>query len=115
MATIVRPFPEGEGQWTVSVGQGGQPFWSPDGDRLYYLRRDIGDGYLMEVSFDGSGAKPVFGRPVELFKVPDDDAIHVMSPDRFGLLVDKEPEEGEEAPNTKGMILVENWPSRFNN
>ena len=113
MATIVRPFPEGEGQWTASVGNGGAPLWSPDGDRLYYLRDEASETFLVEVTFDGSGTRPVFGRPVDLFKVPDDDSIHVMSQDRFAFLVDQEPEEGEEAPNTKGMILVENWLSRF--
>ena len=39
--------------------------------------------------------------------------IQVTTDDRFVFIVDQEPEEGEETPNTKGMILVENWLSRF--
>ena len=66
----------------------------------------------MEVSFDGSGARPVLGQPVELFEVPDDWFV-VLAHDRFAFIVDVEPEEGQEAPDSKGMILVENWLSRF--
>jgi hypothetical protein len=112
LATIVRPFPEGEGQWTASVGDGGLPMWSPEGDALYYLRRDGTDTVLVEVGFDGSGGQPAFGRPVDLFKVPSDRSVYAVSEDRFIFLVEAEPEEGEKAPNTKGIILVQNWPSR---
>ncbi|NIM00175.1 MAG: protein kinase [Acidobacteria bacterium] len=112
LATIVRPFPEGEGQWTASVGDGGVPMWSPEGDTLYYLRRDGTDTVLVEVGFDGSGGQPAFGRPVDLFKVPSDRSVYAVSEDRFIFLVESEPEEGEKAPNTKGIILVQNWPSR---
>ena len=111
--TIVRPFPEGEGQWIASVGSGSPGFWSPDGRRLYYIRSEGTDNYLMEVAFDGSGTSPVLGQPVELFKLPSDE-IKVAGNDRFVFIVDQEPEEGEEAPNTKGLVLVENWLSRFN-
>jgi Tol biopolymer transport system component len=110
--TIVRPFPEGEGQWTASVGSGGLPLWSPDGDRLFYIRTEDGEDYLMEVTFDGSGTQPVLGRPVELFKMPDD-SISIIANDRFAFIVDEEPEEGEEVPDVNGIILVENWLSRF--
>jgi len=110
--TIVRPFPDGEGQWTASVGSGGFPSWSPDGDRLYYFRSKDGEEYLMEVTFDGSGSRPVLGQPVELFKVPGG-YMEVVANDRFAFIVDDEPAEGEEVPNTNGIIFVENWLSRF--
>ncbi len=114
MTVTVRPFPEGDGQWTASVGNGGLPMWAPEGDHLYYFREDGTDTVLVEVGFDDSGGQPRFGRPVDLFKVPDDNNDgRVVSGGRFAFLVDAEPEEGEEAPNTKGIILVENWPSRF--
>jgi hypothetical protein len=110
--TIVRPFPEGEGQWTASVGSGGLAHWSPDGDRLYYIRSAEGEDFLMEVTFDGSGSRPVLGQPVELFKV-EDEWIRAVANDRFAMIVDEEPKDGEEVPDTNGIILVENWLSRF--
>ena len=33
----VRPFPEGEGQWQVSVNGGERPTWSREGDELFYI------------------------------------------------------------------------------
>jgi Tol biopolymer transport system component len=33
----VRPFPEGEGKWTVSSSGGALPRWSPRGDELFYV------------------------------------------------------------------------------
>jgi Tol biopolymer transport system component len=33
----VRPFPEGEGQWQVSVNGGERPTWSRRGDELFYI------------------------------------------------------------------------------
>lgn len=41
---ILRPFPEGEGQWQVSDEEGFWPVWSPTGDRIFYL----GGGRLWE-------------------------------------------------------------------
>ncbi len=109
MDIIVRPFPEGEGQWKASAGgSNGLPMWSPDGDRLYHVLQRK----LIEVTFDGSGAQPVIGRPVELFEIPDE-SMQIAGADRFAFIVDQEPEEGEEAPNMNGIILVENWLSRF--
>ncbi len=33
----VKPFPEGEGKWLVSVNGGAQPLWSGNGDELFYV------------------------------------------------------------------------------
>jgi hypothetical protein len=111
----VRPFPEGEGQWKAAEGlkaMARHAIWSPAGDRLYYVQ-DRPDGkFLMAVSFDASGGKPVLGPPVQLFKAPSD-LMTVMSDDRFGFVVDEEPEAGTQAPATKGIVLVENWLGRL--
>jgi hypothetical protein len=76
----------------VSVESGGFPFWSPDGRRLYYVPQETpGDTVrLMEVEFDGSGAEPV-----------------------LGYVIDEEIPGGEEQPDTKGIVIVENWLTRF--
>ena len=33
----VRPFPTGAGPWTISLGGGSSPHWSPRGDELFFL------------------------------------------------------------------------------
>ena len=66
----------------------------------------------MEVTFDGSGSRPVFGQAVELFKIQET-ALAVTGDGRFMFIVDEEPGEGEEVFDSSGMILVENWFSRF--
>jgi hypothetical protein len=119
---VVRPFPEGEGQWKVGVSYGGVPTWSPDGRRLYFTksvrRRGITrsvegqQNYLMEATFDGSDSRPVLGQAVELFEIQET-SLAVTGDGRFIFIVDEEPGEGEEVPHTNGMILVENWLSRF--
>ncbi len=65
----------------------------------------------MAVSFDDSGGKPVLGAPVELFKAPSY-RMTLLSDERFGFVVDEEPEEGKPAPDTKGILLVQNWVGR---
>jgi serine/threonine-protein kinase len=114
METFVQPFPEGTGRWKASTDVGGFPFWSVDGTKLYYLARDENaeTQRLMEVSFDDSGAAPVLGRPVELFTV-ELNASAVPDPaGGFLILKDVEPAEGEEKPETKGIVLVESWLSQ---
>jgi hypothetical protein len=66
---------------------------------------------MFEVSFDGSGKTPVLGRPIKLF-----DSKRSPAPTDDGRLVyieDEKPAEGEQAPDTNGIILVENWIGRF--
>ncbi len=117
MDTYVRPFPSGEGRWKVSIGNGGLPFWSPDGRRLYYTQQGQTGSVvrLMEVDFDGSGAQPELGRPVELFSTDDviGERIGVDADGRFFYVVNEEVPEGEDQPDTNGIVLVENWLTRF--
>jgi serine/threonine-protein kinase len=116
METFVRPFPAGEGQWKVSVGMGGLPIWSADGTRLYYAVRedDQGVNRLMEVAFDGSGATPELGAPQEILTWEGEWGI--VSPDgqgRFMYVVDVESEDDGEKPDPTGIVLIENWRTRF--
>ena len=64
----VRPFPPGQGQWTISVSGGEQPIWKGDGKELYFVG---GDGKMMAVPIlkASAGPKPDFqaGTPVALF------------------------------------------------
>jgi eukaryotic-like serine/threonine-protein kinase len=63
----VRPFPPGEGEWTISLTGGEMPRWSGDGKELFF---EAADGKMMAVSVKAvSGAKSSFeaGAPVPLF------------------------------------------------
>jgi serine/threonine-protein kinase len=110
---VVRPFPEGEGQWKVSRGPAGFASWSADGKKLYYTDGEPnGGGHMIEVTFDGSGPTPVFGTPTRLFAYPGREPR--VTPDgRFVRVEDKEPAEGEEVPDVNGIVFVENWIGRF--
>jgi eukaryotic-like serine/threonine-protein kinase len=64
----VRPFPVGEGEWTISIAGGQESRWSGDGKELFYV---AADGKMMAVPVKKAvpGARPVFevGAPVALF------------------------------------------------
>jgi serine/threonine-protein kinase len=110
---VVRPFPDGEGQWKVSRGNAGYVSWSADGKKLYYAEGEMNaDGDLIEVAFDGSGPTPVFGAPNRLFSYSEREPG--VTPDgRFIWIEDEQPADGEEALDVNGIVLVENWLSRF--
>jgi Tol biopolymer transport system component len=64
----VRPFPSGEGKWTISTAGGEQPRWRGDGKKLFYLDAN---GKVTAVEVNGVRApKPLFdaGVPVALFE-----------------------------------------------
>jgi serine/threonine protein kinase/Tol biopolymer transport system component len=63
----VRPFPPGEGEWTISIAGGEQPRWRGDGKELFF---EAADGKMMAVPVKAAaGPKPSFeaGTPVALF------------------------------------------------
>lgn len=61
----VRPFPNGAGQWKISIGGGEQPRWRADGKELFFVRPD---GTMMAVTVK-TGPGPSFdpGTPQPLF------------------------------------------------
>jgi hypothetical protein len=59
----VRRYPELDRAWTVSEGGGVQARWDPSGREIYFR----GGQQIMSVTFDGSGAEPVLGKPRALF------------------------------------------------
>jgi len=64
----VRPFPPGEGDWTISIAGGQQPRWRGDGKELFF---EAADGKMMAVQVKKavSGSQPSFepGTPTALF------------------------------------------------
>jgi Tol biopolymer transport system component/predicted Ser/Thr protein kinase len=75
----VRPFPPGDGEWTISIAGGQAPRWRGDGKELFF---EAADGKMMAVPVIAVlGAKPSFeaGAPVALF-----DAHIMQSPGSLG-------------------------------
>jgi dipeptidyl aminopeptidase/acylaminoacyl peptidase len=64
----VRPFPSGEGEWTISLAGGQAPRWRGDGEELYFIAAN-GKMTTVPVKRAVPGPKPSFeaGAPVELF------------------------------------------------
>jgi len=63
----VRPFPPGDGEWTISITGGEQPRWRGDGKELFF---EAADGKMMAVPVKtATGIRPSFeaGTPVALF------------------------------------------------
>ncbi len=64
----VRPFPPGEGEWTISIAGGEAARWRGDGKELFF---EAADGKMMAVPVKRAlpGSKPVFepGNPEALF------------------------------------------------
>ena len=104
----VRPFPEGEQRWQVSMEGGRLPRWSADGDEIYFLRDDT----LYAVRVDARAGFEV-GEPERLFSRdslvgPRRAATYDVGPDgRFALVGSV---GGPEAP---GIRVVLNWLSEF--
>src|SRR5262249_55728566 len=46
---LIRPFPEGEGQWEVATNQSESPRWNPRGGELFYLDNSGPKTLLMAV------------------------------------------------------------------
>ena len=64
----VRPFPPGQGEYTISIAGGGMPRWRGDGKELFFVGAD---GKMMAVSVKSAvGAQPPFeaGAPTALFE-----------------------------------------------
>lgn len=61
--TYVRRYPQLDRAWPVSEGGGVQVRWGATGREIFYR----GGGHLMAVTFDGSDAEPVLGKPPALF------------------------------------------------
>jgi eukaryotic-like serine/threonine-protein kinase len=96
-------FPAARQKWQVSSGVGLDPFWSPDGSRVFYNTQEG----LMSVSL-GTGASPDLGKPILVFK-PDPTRSELAGPivatdgKRFLAL------RYTEAGNPEPLRLIRNW------
>ena len=109
----VRPFPDGAPVARVSPNGGTQPVWSPDGQQLFYTRREPPDNYdSLEVMVVDVETEPAFrpGQPRMLFEGPYQGSIPIrsfdISPtgDRFVL---NEPIDPEPQPVTQINVALD--------
>src|SRR5262249_37141690 len=75
ISVYVVPYPQGSGKWMVSIPQGWEPRWSPDGRRLYYLS----DGTPYRVAIDTAHGFSA-GRPeVAVDRVASGQTVHTYA------------------------------------
>jgi serine/threonine-protein kinase len=107
---FVRSFPDGDGPWQVSRGGGGSPRWSPEGDRLYYLKDDL----VMEVTVQWQ-PRVAFGTPRVLFSTEEAGLNHRMrfdiAPDGQHLIMMENVTPS--AAREDALTIVENWFAEF--
>ena len=107
----MRPFPDGAGQWPVSVNGGRQPRWRSDGRELYYWG---GGAALMAVSVSTEGVFTL-GQPQQLFESSDlrsggSPTYDVSADGQRFVMVALIEEEGFAPPKIR---IVQNWYEEF--
>jgi Tol biopolymer transport system component len=109
----IRPFPDGDGKWQVSVDGGFWPRWSRNGDRIYYVNDDT----LFEVDVSAEPSLRL-GQPREIFtREPLGWTLVFGWPAGFDVSPDGERfavcRAVEQERSSSGIIIVENWPGEF--
>jgi eukaryotic-like serine/threonine-protein kinase len=107
----VRPFPNGEGKWHLSVNGGIEPTWRGDGKELFYLAMDRS---LMAVALS-AGSTIHASAPTRLFETRMANRTtlgytrnqYVVSGDGQRFLINQPAGEASSSPVT----IVVNWPS----
>jgi Tol biopolymer transport system component/predicted Ser/Thr protein kinase len=110
----VRPFPRGDGEWTISISGGQASRWAGDGKELFF---ESADGKMMAVPVNKAvpGAKAVFepGTPVALFDAHmahDNQARYFeydVTPDGKRFLINAA--VGAGAASAPTLTVVTNW------
>ena len=110
LEVYVRPFPEGEGRWRVSVNGGEAPAWRPDGSELFFRedRMLMASKVSTAGSFSASAPEPLFEHPT-LRAGPAPVARYAVSRDGQRFLT-VETERDRETPIVR---VVEHWLSEF--
>jgi dipeptidyl aminopeptidase/acylaminoacyl peptidase len=111
---FITPFPSGVSKVQISSGGGGEPRWSSDGRKLFYLTRS---GTLMSVTLD-SGGPLRSSPPVPLFQTNVAATVFIGAPARNQydvadngqrFLISEPPELISSTP----MTIVLNWMAAF--
>ncbi len=108
----LKPYPQGDGRWQVSMKGGERPVWSRTGDRLYYYNDT--DLYEVPVQLTPSvrlGTPRVIFRmsPLRLRTIGRFTVLPTADPDRFYAIQNT----GAPAQSPNDAVVVENWPAEF--
>jgi Tol biopolymer transport system component len=110
---FVRRFADGRNPQRVSVESGDAPFWSRQGDALYYWKEDA----LLEVPVRGDGERLRIGEAKRLFAV---DGIGLIDSSQFGHLPLDVAADGRFLVSRRatadpriGLLVIEHWASEF--
>jgi Tol biopolymer transport system component len=108
----VRPFPDGPGEWQVSVNGGVDPRWRSDGKELYY--REGTTLMAVSVSTESTFTR---GQPQQLFESPDLGtgilARYDVSADGQRFVTIAPVEDGDEEAAAPKIRIVQNWYEEF--
>jgi serine/threonine protein kinase len=101
----VRPFPEGSGKWLVSSDGGTLPYWSADGNELFYAQ-----GRAIVAVRVSKGDELTFGEPQRLFESQTQIGNYAAFPDGQRFIMFR----GTDLSTGNTVRIVENWdaPSR---
>lgn len=110
----VRPFPAGQGQWTLSIAGGEQPRWRADGKELFFV---AADGKMTAVAIKTAlNASLVPGPPTPLFEanlvLPPNEPLfdYDVTPDGTRFLVTT---TATGSGSTSVLNLITNWNPRL--
>ncbi|MHC5109087.1 MAG: serine/threonine-protein kinase [Planctomycetota bacterium] len=113
-SVFIRPFPDGEGRWQVTMEHAWATHWSPEGDFLYFVTTNGDERNMVQVPVAVENGRVDIGDPVELFSLKGNRLQEFdLSPDgeRFLMLQDVVT-SNEEKPE-EGIVVIENWYEEF--
>jgi len=120
---LVKPFGRPGGSEQVSVGGGGSPIWSDDGQHIYYRRwnDDPDDRWIMAVDVSEEDGRLEYSSARKLFKDDFSSTTPVrqwdmLGTDRFLLVLNEDEEENQarfEDVHPDRLIYIQNWASRL--
>jgi hypothetical protein len=110
LEVYVRPFPEGDGRWQVSVNGGQAPLWRPDGSELFFSEDTTLKASRVSTTgaFSASAPEPLFEHPT-LRAGPAPAARYAVSREGQRFLT----VETERERETPVVRVVQNWLSEF--
>ncbi len=111
LEVYVRPFPDGNGRWQISVDGGAQPGWRGDGAELYYVE----DTALMATTVSTERGFTLT-QPQKLFETADllsntaRSTYDVSADGQRFLMITPVPDDGSAPPTVR---VVQSWAEEF--